>query len=418
MSSIPPDDSPNTPPSPSQPDPSSSIPVLSQDERIKRRQLLLKKQKESAAASATTTSTDNNSSHASPSSAPPSVPPSQQQKQQSSSSSTPINSESPSQSSTSTSANPPSITSPNTTPASSPPPHVNRKELVSKAIQFLSSPNVQSRPQSQRVQFLKSKGLTMEEIEEAMSQVKTPAPLTSDPPTHRPPPPSTGAPAVTPIHRQPALQSPNPQHHPIMQAPLPIQKSVSVGRTIIAILLTGGVTVASTFILVKNLILPYLQSISEPLKSFFVTRNSITQKLVTLLTPHIQLLTSPIPPHSNAAESSSSSTQIVSPATPTISSFVATLATLNTAVSNLNASLSTFKATQTDALSTLTDLHDSLSTLTTSSELDNYYNTYTSSGFKLFSVDVLEGVKDLVEKCKSESRMVKNLIVTRKLYVR
>jgi peroxin-14 len=47
-----------------------------------------------------------------------------------------------------------------------------RQELVQSAINFLKDPQVQNSPLQKRVAFLESKGLTSDEIEEALRQVK------------------------------------------------------------------------------------------------------------------------------------------------------------------------------------------------------------------------------------------------------
>lgn len=46
-----------------------------------------------------------------------------------------------------------------------------REDLISSAISFLSDPKVQSAPLAKKVSFLESKGMTSEEIEEAMARM-------------------------------------------------------------------------------------------------------------------------------------------------------------------------------------------------------------------------------------------------------
>ena len=48
----------------------------------------------------------------------------------------------------------------------------NRQELVQSAINFLKDPQVQNSPLQKRVAFLEAKGLSSDEIEEALRQVK------------------------------------------------------------------------------------------------------------------------------------------------------------------------------------------------------------------------------------------------------
>lgn len=45
-----------------------------------------------------------------------------------------------------------------------------REELLASAVKFLQDPNVQSSPLAKKVAFLESKGLTADEIEEAMAR--------------------------------------------------------------------------------------------------------------------------------------------------------------------------------------------------------------------------------------------------------
>lgn len=48
----------------------------------------------------------------------------------------------------------------------------SRQSLINSAVNFLKDPNVQSSPLQKRVAFLESKGLTSEEIEEALRKAK------------------------------------------------------------------------------------------------------------------------------------------------------------------------------------------------------------------------------------------------------
>ncbi len=51
-----------------------------------------------------------------------------------------------------------------------------RQELVQSAVNFLKDPQVQNSPLQKRVAFLESKGLSSDEIEEALRQVKSDSP--------------------------------------------------------------------------------------------------------------------------------------------------------------------------------------------------------------------------------------------------
>jgi peroxin-14 len=54
-----------------------------------------------------------------------------------------------------------------------------REDLIVSAVSFLSDPKVQSAALTKKVSFLESKGMTAEEIEEAMSRANGKAPTVS-----------------------------------------------------------------------------------------------------------------------------------------------------------------------------------------------------------------------------------------------
>ena len=54
-----------------------------------------------------------------------------------------------------------------------------REDLIQSAISFLTDPKVQSAALAKKVSFLESKGMTSEEIEEAMSRANGGAPSTT-----------------------------------------------------------------------------------------------------------------------------------------------------------------------------------------------------------------------------------------------
>ena len=75
-----------------------------------------------------------------------------------------------------------------------------REDLISSAISFLSDPKVQSAPLAKKVSFLESKGMTSEEIEEAMARVNgksTGASTSTTPPAVANGPPVAGGAVVT-----------------------------------------------------------------------------------------------------------------------------------------------------------------------------------------------------------------------------
>ncbi|KAI8368992.1 peroxisomal membrane anchor protein conserved region-domain-containing protein [Blakeslea trispora] len=97
-----------------------------------------------------------------------------------------------------------------------------REELITSAISFLSDPKVQSAPLAKKVSFLESKGMTSEEIEEAMSR-------------------ANGKPATTTTTNQPAgivVQPGMIQHAP---PPVPARPAYDWRDIFIAAVLAGGV---------------------------------------------------------------------------------------------------------------------------------------------------------------------------------
>ncbi|KAI9017884.1 peroxisomal membrane anchor protein conserved region-domain-containing protein [Phycomyces nitens] len=100
-----------------------------------------------------------------------------------------------------------------------------REDLITSAISFLSDPKVQSAPLAKKVSFLESKGMTSEEIEEAMARSSGKAPTASAPT-------AVGA-----------LQGPGMHSGPMVMQPPPVPQRPSYDwRDIfIAAVLAGGV---------------------------------------------------------------------------------------------------------------------------------------------------------------------------------
>lgn len=105
-----------------------------------------------------------------------------------------------------------------------------REELITSAISFLSDPKVQSAPLAKKVSFLESKGMTSEEIEEAMARAngKSSGAVTTT--TTTMPQPQQGAMMV----QQPGMVM---QHPP----PLPPRPAYDWRDIFIAAVLAGGV---------------------------------------------------------------------------------------------------------------------------------------------------------------------------------
>lgn len=96
-----------------------------------------------------------------------------------------------------------------------------REELITSAISFLSDPKVQSAALAKKVSFLESKGMTSEEIEEAMSRVNGK-------------PPSTAV--TTTISQQPGMAV-----QAAVVPPVPMRPSYDWRDIFIAAVLAGGV---------------------------------------------------------------------------------------------------------------------------------------------------------------------------------
>lgn len=103
-----------------------------------------------------------------------------------------------------------------------------REELITSAISFLSDPKVQSAPLAKKVSFLESKGMTSEEIEEAMARANGKS--------------STGAAVTTTTTTQPqGTMMAQPGMHLQHAPPLPPRPSYDWRDIFIAAVLAGGV---------------------------------------------------------------------------------------------------------------------------------------------------------------------------------
>ncbi|CAO3687639.1 unnamed protein product [Rhizopus microsporus] len=116
-----------------------------------------------------------------------------------------------------------------------------REDLISSAISFLSDPKVQSAPLAKKVSFLESKGITSEEIEEAMARVngKSAAVTTTTTTVGNPQPGTVMYPAAVP-------------------PPVPTRPSYDWRDIFIAAVLAGGVGYG-VWTLAKRLFGPWFQ---------------------------------------------------------------------------------------------------------------------------------------------------------------
>jgi hypothetical protein len=105
-----------------------------------------------------------------------------------------------------------------------------REELITSAISFLSDPKVQSAPLAKKVSFLESKGMTSEEIEEAMARANGKSS-------------STAVTTTTTTQPQGAMMvQPQPGMHLQHAPPLPPRPSYDWRDIFIAAVLAGGVS--------------------------------------------------------------------------------------------------------------------------------------------------------------------------------
>ncbi|KAG1046080.1 hypothetical protein G6F43_011170 [Rhizopus delemar] len=96
-----------------------------------------------------------------------------------------------------------------------------REDLITSAISFLSDPKVQSAPLAKKVSFLESKGMTSEEIEEAMARANGKSPSTT----------------TTTVSHQPGMAA----QSAVMPPPqVPVRPSYDWRDIFIAAVLAGG----------------------------------------------------------------------------------------------------------------------------------------------------------------------------------
>ncbi|KAG2215956.1 hypothetical protein INT45_004090 [Circinella minor] len=105
-----------------------------------------------------------------------------------------------------------------------------REDLIQSAISFLTDPKVQSAALAKKVSFLESKGMTSEEIEEAMSRANGGAPSTT----------STSAPQVGAVAQY--TQPGSVQQQGMVGPPVPARPKYDWRDVFIAAVLAGGAT--------------------------------------------------------------------------------------------------------------------------------------------------------------------------------
>ncbi|KAF9310876.1 hypothetical protein BG003_008027 [Podila horticola] len=161
-----------------------------------------------------------------------------------------------------------------------------RENMVQQAVSFLSSPSVQSADEAKKTQFLEKKGLTLKEIELARSRVaggasgssSTPqavsAPAPVAPTNYNAPPP------VPPRTYEPAQTYPQQQvaFYPPQQEVAPVDPKAFQKKLVLALLISGGVTVL-TSVIVQKLIYPMVRGITGARRSLIGSQTELLAKL-------------------------------------------------------------------------------------------------------------------------------------------
>ncbi|KAI7850135.1 peroxisomal membrane anchor protein conserved region-domain-containing protein [Circinella umbellata] len=175
------------------------------------------------------------------------------------------------------------------------------EQLIKSAVSFLSSPNVKSAETVKKVAFLKNKGLSAEEIQEAFKRVDDVVPTISTPVTNcfivilrysityfR----TTGASTTLPAAGTATLTPPAPlipkrsaynqQQPSIIYQPLPGAPSMSIQRLLAIALIfgVGAVGVTSGIVgIVKRLLLPTFNGVTSYRSGRYKQQKSILDKL-------------------------------------------------------------------------------------------------------------------------------------------
>ncbi|KAF9151348.1 hypothetical protein BG015_006802 [Linnemannia schmuckeri] len=170
--------------------------------------------------------------------------------------------------------------------------------MVQQAVSFLSSPSVQSAEESKKTAFLEKKGLTLKEIELARARVAgtatapaaiSAAPVASSQQPPQPPQPqaqttyqTAGAPPPVPPRTYAPAQGyavqQQPMYIPQQQQQVAVDPNAFKKKVILALLISGGVTVL-TSVIVQKLIYPMVRGITGARQSLAVLQTEILSKL-------------------------------------------------------------------------------------------------------------------------------------------
>ncbi|KAF9907702.1 hypothetical protein BX616_000351 [Lobosporangium transversale] len=170
-----------------------------------------------------------------------------------------------------------------------------RENMIQQAVAFLSSPNVQSAEESKKIQFLEKKGLTAKEIELAKARVaagKTTATTTANVAPHSQqqqqssyqpssapasPPSSLTPPPVPPRTYTTAPMHPQPVLIPSQQV-APVDPNAFKRKLVIAMILSGGITVLAT-VLIQKLLYPMVRGITNARQKLAISQTELLSKL-------------------------------------------------------------------------------------------------------------------------------------------
>ncbi|KAF9028974.1 hypothetical protein BGZ52_004097 [Haplosporangium bisporale] len=161
-----------------------------------------------------------------------------------------------------------------------------RESMVQQAVSFLSSPSVQSADEAKKTQFLEKKGLTLKEIELARSRVaggsSAPAPAPAASPASLTPVANTNynnaPPPVPPRTYAPVQAYPQQQlaYYPQQQV-APVDPKAFQKKLVLALLISGGVTVL-TSVIVQKLIYPMVRGITGARRSLVGSQTELLAK--------------------------------------------------------------------------------------------------------------------------------------------
>ncbi|KAL1923622.1 uncharacterized protein VTP21DRAFT_8602 [Calcarisporiella thermophila] len=303
-----------------------------------------------------------------------------------------------------------------------------REDMVQRAVQFLTSPNVRSAPRVRKVTFLEKKGLTPREIEVAFERIGpetdeksttegaegeallssttntkevSPAPAPAPPPL----PAKTYVSAPSQAYLYPGnAMPPQGYHYPYATQQQMIQP-VSPWKGVVLTLLLTGALAAGVLSLIKRLALPYLHSIIKFRSSLFQHQNS----LLAALSAKLKSMAFSPSSRDPSEQPSASSTDNVVPAVAADNSALTLGPTLER-LQKLQASLISYRLQATASEETRTSLLTSLGEVidTVAKEAYSHASGYNSGSWRF------AGENNAVAQVKSEIRSLKGVLLNRR----